>query len=254
MKINEERILKKDFIDNSTEITLIRSKIESWLPEINLSNKFHFKNFDTSQLRIRKSSSNYVIDEHEKNDPKFASSVANWNEEHWTKVVDLMHREKFKNCFWDSEVPIADYGKVDLILANNVSGNYFSKITIIELKSSKVARSGLKHALYYAHLLKLILNNVIPNLEINIVLLTFPEAEVKLSKEMLDRLKEDSKDIRNEYKGIISDIKIIEMEVHSPPPALKPQDEVIIPSNIKFVYHREVNDSPLTSSSLEEFL
>jgi hypothetical protein len=263
MEDSKEIILNKEFINSSTEIREIKNKIESALYEIIFTNKFHFKNFDTSVLKIRESSSNYVIDQHEETDPTKASNTAIWNEEHWTKVVDLMHREKFKNWFWDAEVPIVDkynhYGNVDLILANNKSGDYFSKLTIVELKSSEEARLGLKHALYYAHLLNQILKNIIPNLEISIVLLTFPKAKtteekIRLSKEMLVKLKKDIKEIRNEYRGIVSDIKIIEMIAPGTLPALKPNEEVIIPPNISFVFHREENDSPIISTSLEEFL
>ncbi|MCW7493301.1 hypothetical protein ND861_10320 [Leptospira sp. 2 VSF19] len=253
MKDYKETRLTKDFIVNSTEISEIKTKIESSLNEVDLSFKFHFKNFNTLELKFRESSSNYVIDEHEKNDPKLASEKCDWNEEHWTKVVDLLHREKFRNFFWDSEIPIDKFGKIDLLLANNEVNNTFTKITIIEAKTSQNAREGLRHALYYSHLLHYILKKSNRNYEISFALLIVPKDRQNLSKEKLKLLKEDSNDIKVVYNGYFSDIKVIEMISPGSLPDLIPSQEVIIPPNINFIYHPVESDLQIKSSSLSDF-
>ncbi len=235
--------MNKKFIKSSTSIAEIKSKIETWLSEVDMSEEFHFKKFNISKLKIRNHPKNYIIDQHLIEDPIIASEKCNWNEEHWIKVIDLLHRENFENCFWDTEVPVGSFGNVDLILGKNVINSFFSEIYIFEAKTEYQPRKGLRHALYYAHFLFHILKKEIPDLRMNLILLVVPSTRSLksnkglISNEMLTLLKSDSNEILNQYKGVVSEIKIFDINMPISLPNLIPHENVIIPDKLEFNYY-----------------
>lgn len=242
-KKQEETFNKKSFITNSIEIIKIKNTIINNL--ININGKENLK----SLLEANQKDNNFVIQQHLKNSPTLASITEKWNEEHWTKVVNIMHKKHFNNCFWDSEVPLKDnncnYGQIDLILGKdkiekNKNEIYFKDITVIEVKSKVEARKGLREALYYSHLLSIFFKDTFPEEEIkkSLILLTFPDQKNQLSKPKLKLLEKDRSNILTIYKDLIFDVKIIEMVVASNEiPILEKGEEVVIPNNIIFKFH-----------------